>query len=372
MKNKKRLRIHFSYFDNEKTEHKLRDMAAQGWILAAERHGKLTKLVYVRDTPRQLHYSIIPSPNLNQDAQELDDLCAQAGWELLAVKRRFRIYVNAQEDPVPIYTDPQDNMDKYKKFIWRRILTVGGLELAADAFFILWYAVMMRFELFSDSTELMFFPLGFRMWTAFLILLLLFICYLAALLIPLWRGMRALKKGYGWERKVRRSEKSSRWVQIIAPLVLIPAALLACTDAIDWPFQFYEPMVQAEELGYENVVDDDVMTWKGPLFRFCRYKAYVADDEIFDNNFFYVYLESDKDGFVRRLAESGVHHDEWIEDAPRFSRDGIDVYYFTSCSKIYMVKENQALYIREIPDLIQNPEMFDRLVNLFFSDHAKI
>lgn len=372
MKNKKPVHIRFSYFNNEKTEQKLRDMAAQGWILTAERHGMWKRLVYVRDTPRQLHYSIIPSPNLNQDAQELDDLCAQAGWELLAVKRRFRIYVNAQEDPVPIYTDPQDNMDKYKKFIWRRILTVGGLELAADAFFILWYVVLMHAELHWTFEELPGFPLGFRLWTALFILLFLFICYLAALLIPLWRGMHALKKGTDWERKVRRSEKSSRWVQIIAPLVLIPAALLACTDAIDWPFEFYEPMVRAEELGYESEIPLDTMTWKGPKVRFCRYTAYIADENFFDHTFMYVYLESDEDGFVKRLAENGIRDDKWIEDTPQFSRDGIDVYYFTGAFDVYMIKGNQAVYINELPDYIDNPEMFDRLVDLFFSDQAKI
>lgn len=372
MKNKKPVHICFSYFNNEKIEQKLRDMAEQGWILTVERHGKLTRLIYVRDTPRQLHYSIIPSPNLNQDARELDDLCAQAGWELLAVKRRFRIYVNAQEDPVPIYTDPQDNMDKYKKFIWRRILTVGGLELAADAFFILWYAVSMRYELHSTFVDLIGYPLGFVMWTALFILLCLFLCYVAALLIPLWRGIHALKKGTDWERKVRRSEKSSRWIQIIAPLVLIPAAFLACTDAIDWPFQFRDPMVEAQEIGYERSVPFDIMTWKGPKVRFCRYVAYIADEDFFEHAFMYVYVESDKDGFVKRLTENGIRNDEWIEDTPQLSRDGIDVYYFTGAFDVYMVKGNRGVYINELPDSIDNPEMFDRLAELFFGDQAKI
>lgn len=272
MKNKKPARVRFSYFNNEKMEQKLCDMAAQGWILTANKKGGFVHLCYRREEPQQLHYSIVPNPNVNQDARELDELCAAAGWELLAVKKRFRIYVNAQEDPVPIYTDPQDNMDKYKKFIRRRILTVGGLELAADACFILWYAVSMRFGLRWAFEELIGFPIGFSLWMAFFVLLLLFICYLAALLVPLWRGMRALKKGHDWERKVRWSEKSSRWAQIIAPLVMIPAALLACTNAIDLPFQFHEPMVQAEEIGYESVTPLDTMTWKGPVFRFCRYR----------------------------------------------------------------------------------------------------
>lgn len=114
------------------------------------------------------------------------------------------------------------------------------------------------------------------------------------------------------------------------------------------------------------------MTWKGPRFRFCRYVAYVPEDEIFDNSFFYVYVESSKGDQVKRLAENGVRNDKWIEDTPKFSRDGIDVYYFTSCSDIYMVKENQVIYIRKIPEVIQNPEMFDRLADLFFSDQAKI
>ncbi|MFR8012179.1 MAG: hypothetical protein ACLU8W_10540 [Clostridia bacterium] len=83
-------------------------------------------------------------------------------------------------------------------------------------------------------------------------------------------------------------------------------------------------------------------------------------------------MESSKGDPVKRLAENGVLTDEWIKDAPRFSRDGVDVYYFTRNSNIYMVKDNQALYINEIPDSIENPEVFDRLADLFFSDQAKI
>lgn len=121
MNNKKPARIRFSYFNNEKTEQKLCDMAAQGWILTADGKGRLGRLYYRKGTPQQLHYSIVPSPNVNHDAQELDELCAVAGWELLAAKRRFRIYVNAQEDPVPIYTDPQDSIDRYGQLVRRRI-----------------------------------------------------------------------------------------------------------------------------------------------------------------------------------------------------------------------------------------------------------
>lgn len=371
MKNKKPAHIRFSYFNNEKMEQKLCDMAAQGWILTANKKGGFVHLCYRREEPQQLHYSIVPSPNVNQDARELDELCAAAGWELLAVKKRFRIYVNAQEDPVPIYTDPQDNMDKYKKFIWRRILTVGGLELAADAFFILWYAVSMRYELHSTFVDLIGYPLGFVMWTALFILLCLFLCYVAALLIPLWCGMHALKKGTDWERKVRWSEKSSRWVQIIAPLVLIPAALLACTDAIDLPYQHGDPPLTAMDVGYDGEIRWDYMTWDGPFCSFKRYLSLTPEYEWGMDEFFYVYIESSKSDLVKRLAENGIRDNEWIDDAPKFSRDGIDVYYFAGRADIYMVKDNQALYINKLPDPIDAPEMFDKLVDLFFVDHQK-
>lgn len=83
-------------------------------------------------------------------------------------------------------------------------------------------------------------------------------------------------------------------------------------------------------------------------------------------------MESSKGDLVKRLAQNGIYCNEWIEDTPKFSRDGIDVYCFISSSDIYMVKDNQALYINEIPDSIEKPEVFDQMVNLFFSDHAKI
>lgn len=373
MADRKLARIRFSYFNNEKTEQMLSRMAEQGWLLTAEKRslGRQTlfgPLHYRRGTPQRLHYSIVPGPNVNQDARELDELCAAAGWELLAVKHRFRIYVNAREEPVAIYTDPQDSMDRYGQFVRRRILTVGGLELLAYTVYLIWYVGALGGELRWAFEELTGFPIGITIWTALIVLLLLFLCYLAAVLVPLWCGKRALRrKSADWPQKVRRSEIGSRWVQMIAPVMLITCALLACTDAIDWPYQHGDPPLAAADLGCEREVVLDYMSGDNMLFKFHRYYSYVSEESLFSGRFFYVYVQSPFDHLAERLARNEIVNDEFVKDTPQFSRDGIDVYYFINNTKVYMVGDGRALYVDELPGSIEDPAIFNALTDCFFA-----
>lgn len=370
MKNKKPVHIRFSYFNNEKIEQKLRGMAEQGWILTAERHGMWKRLIYVRDTPRQLHYSIIPSPNLNQDAQELDDLCAQAGWELLAVKRRFRIYVNAQQAPVPIYTDPQDSADRYGQLIRRRIIWIGALEVLAYVTFLIYYI-----GLFSDYKPLaphgiLDVPSNHAMLMAFLYLVIIFLCYLAAVLIPLWRARRALRKNReDWPKKVRRSEISSRWIQIIAPVILISSAFLACTDAIDLPYQHGEPPLTAIDMGYDGEIRWDYMTWDGPFCSFKRYLSLTPEYVWGVDEFFYVSVEMRSGEFFDQIARKSITESGGTWGEPNFTQDGIDVYYVSPWDGIYLFKDTCAVYISGLKISITTPEVFEQLKQAFFIEN---
>lgn len=321
--------------------------------------------------PQQLHYSIVPSPNLNQDARVLDELCAAAGWELLTVKKRFRIYVNAQEDPVPIYTDPQDNLDRYGQFVRRRILITGAVEILAYIAFLIFYT-----GVFSDYKPLEFHgildvPSCHARLMAFFHLIVIFLCYLAAVLIPLWRARRALRKNReDWQKRVRLSEIISRWIQMIAPVILIPSAFLACTDAIDLPYQKGEPPLTAMDMGYEGEIRWDYMTWDGPFCSFKRYLSLTPEYVWGMDEFFYVAVEIHSAEWMDRIARESIVQSGENWGDPNFTQDGIDVYYFSPWSEIYLVKDTCVVYIDGLKNPITESGVFEQLKQIFFTKNS--
>lgn len=111
MKDTKRRFEWFSFYDHTGIEQHLEEMAAQGWLL--ERIGGFT-WHYRRTGPKKLAFSVSyfsgasqfdPGPSPEQEA--FYDLCAHAGWTLAAASAQMQIFYNEQENPVPIDTDPE-------------------------------------------------------------------------------------------------------------------------------------------------------------------------------------------------------------------------------------------------------------------------
>lgn len=362
MNNKKPVYIRFSYFNNEKTEQKLRDMAAQGWILTADGG----RLCYRKGTPQQLHYSIVPSPNVNQDARELDELCAAAGWELLTVKKRFRIYVNAQEDPVPIYTDPQDNLDQYGQFVRRRILITGAVDILLYLALILLQGMIDN--PFSQITTLMAVPLNYIRIVLLGVFILLFLCYLAAMLIPLYVGKKAVGKRKNWQRTTRRVEKSTRWVQVVG--TVIPLLLFAgwVTDQLTAPLEWNEPPLTGMELGAEGEWRYGNLQWEDPYSRLYRYVSRV-DSEYgpWTETISYVYIESELDlvnKTVDRLWQETIEEEGHVYDK-QFSTDQLQVYH--SFSYLLIREGNQVLYARwRDASISQDDEKLSLMIDKFY------
>lgn len=362
MNNKKPAHIRFSYFNNEKTEQKLSNMAAQGWILTADGG----RLCYRNGTPQRLHYSIVPSPNLNQDARELDELCAAAGWELVAVKKRFRIYVNAQEDPVPIYTDPQDSMDRYGRFVRRRILITGAVDI------LLYLAIILLQGMidnpFSQIATLMAVPLNYIQIVLLGVFILLFFCYLAAMLIPLYVGKTAVGKRENWQRTTRRVEKSTHWVQVagtVIPLLLFAGVF---TDQLTAPLEWNKPPLTGMEQGAEGELCYGNLQWEDPYSRFYRYVSRVESGYgPWTETLGYVYIESELDlvnKTVDRLWQETIEEVGHVYDE-RFSTDQLKVYH--SGSYLLIREENQVLYAHwRDASISQDEERLSLMIEKFY------
>ena len=111
----KRQLINFLLFDYEGVEAHLEKMAAKGWILDTVGQNVWK---YRKEAPAKLKYAVTyapdasmfaPEPSENQ--QTLADFCVQAGWIKVGDWSQAQIFVNENENPVPIETDEEIRLD---------------------------------------------------------------------------------------------------------------------------------------------------------------------------------------------------------------------------------------------------------------------
>lgn len=100
----------FPAFDGESIAAHLEKMAERGWMLV-----KMGPFfwVYRRTEPRKIsfHVSFFPTgspfdPALTAGEDELGEMCAHAGWKLAASDQRMRVFYNADQNAIPVETDP--------------------------------------------------------------------------------------------------------------------------------------------------------------------------------------------------------------------------------------------------------------------------
>lgn len=101
---------YFNYMltDYKAMEEKLNCLAQKGWALQWLRYGFAG---FAPTTRADLRYTVEPVPR-GQTRDEWDDweyrlLCADAGWEVAAVNRTFRVFASKEgAPPLPMDTDP--------------------------------------------------------------------------------------------------------------------------------------------------------------------------------------------------------------------------------------------------------------------------
>ena len=108
----KKFRIEpFSFFNHTAISAHLEKMARKGWMLE-----KVSALgwQYRRCTPQAIHFAVSYYPKASEFDPEpsegqktLQDFCACAGWELVCTAAQMQIFSNTQEDPTPIETEPE-------------------------------------------------------------------------------------------------------------------------------------------------------------------------------------------------------------------------------------------------------------------------
>lgn len=136
----------FTFFNVTAICSRLEKMAAKGWMI--ERIVN-TGWVYRRMEPRKLHFAVSfypkasefdPEPSLEQ--QTFIDFCAHTGWQLACTSAQMQIFYNDRENPIPIETEPQLEVDAIHASVLKSML---------PAYLVLFLIVLLQGGLFLSG-----------------------------------------------------------------------------------------------------------------------------------------------------------------------------------------------------------------------------
>lgn len=110
MKNTRRRIELLSFYNHRGISSHLEKMAAKGWLLERITN---TGWIYRRIEPAKLHFSVSCYPKASEfDPEPTEgqrtffDFCEHTGWKLACTSAQLQIFYNAAENPVPIETEP--------------------------------------------------------------------------------------------------------------------------------------------------------------------------------------------------------------------------------------------------------------------------
>ena len=119
MRTTKRVIAQFTFYDRTGIQKFLERQAEKGWMLE-----KISSYgwKFRRMKPEKIHYAVTyfpeasmfdPEPTENQ--KSFWDLCEHTGWKLASHNAQMQIFYNKRENPVPIETDPQTELETIEK-----------------------------------------------------------------------------------------------------------------------------------------------------------------------------------------------------------------------------------------------------------------
>ena len=224
----KRSLMNLSFYDQKGIEDKLEKMAARGWML--EKPGTVF-WTYRKIPPQSLRFAVTYFPSATQfdpgpsEAQlTKEEFCAWDGWRLVARWDAMQIFCTAQEDPVPIETDPVTQVENIRRTMKKRVLPS---QLAMAAVMVYWLVFQLT-QLREDPVSYLssnFQLLSLPVWA-----------------ILLLASLREIVFCFCWYRKARRaaengvfllvrSRTASSWLLLGAAVLLLLLAVVGSNMA---------------------------------------------------------------------------------------------------------------------------------------------
>lgn len=220
MKMQKRRMEFFSFYDHTGMERHLEQMAEKGWIL--EKIGNLG-WVYRRESPQKVHVKVSYDPKgsqfdpeMEEKGEEKAELCHHTGWKLMAHLAQFQVFYNWEDDPVPMETDPEMEVNSIHRTAKRTYLPVICVWFGIAAVYLYLFGIGIANDLMStlsDTTALFRGFLG-------LLLLILVGTELVGYLRWYTKAKKLAQQGEFWKTKSKGVIQRTVCWMIVVTLVL--------------------------------------------------------------------------------------------------------------------------------------------------------
>lgn len=119
MRKTKRVFAQFTFFDRTGIQNLLEKQAEKGWMLE-----KISQYgwKFRRTEPAKINFSVtyfpeasIFDPEPSEKQKSFWDLCEHTGWKLASYNAQMQIFYNEKENPVPIETDPETELETIER-----------------------------------------------------------------------------------------------------------------------------------------------------------------------------------------------------------------------------------------------------------------
>lgn len=191
MRDTKRVIAQFTFFDRTGIQRFLEKQAQKGWLLE-----KISPYgwKFRRIAPQKIHYAVtyfpeasMFDPEPSEKQQSFWELCEHTGWKLASHNAQMQIFYNERENPVPIETDPQTELETIEKSAKKSYLI---------SYYILAVCGVLQFilALWRYAID----PLDFLSFNGNYFTLL---CWIFLLVIPLMEVVGY----YRWRKKARKA-----------------------------------------------------------------------------------------------------------------------------------------------------------------------
>ena len=133
MKDKKRRLMTFTFYDRTGIEKDLERQAAKGWLLEK---CAATGWIYRRIEPAKIHFAVVYFPAVSMfdpdptEKQKLfQEFCEHTGWELIASNIQMQIFCNRRENPIPIETEPEIEVENIHRSVKKTLMPTMFVNL---------------------------------------------------------------------------------------------------------------------------------------------------------------------------------------------------------------------------------------------------
>lgn len=142
----------FSYYDRTGMQEFLEQKASEGWRLVRKVFAGEWEFESIE--PKKLHYAIAYLPQFSnedefiasENKKEYLEMCSATGWQYVCAHKNMVIFLSEEENPLPLETDPEEELDVIHKAVVKRNRT-GIIVALAVLFFTI--ADFFLFKTFS-------------------------------------------------------------------------------------------------------------------------------------------------------------------------------------------------------------------------------